>query len=379
MKNVVILGSTGSIGQNALRVVETLSDQLRVIGLSADKNTSLLLQQAARHNVRNVAVSDMASADDCVKSSPEGIRVFKGNDGLIELAKLPDADIVLCAVVGMAGLAPVLASLSNGIDVALATKEVLVSAGSLVVRAAADNRAQILPVDSEHSAVFQCLDGKPPKDVKRILLTASGGPFAQNPNVDFDKVTVAEALDHPRWNMGKKVTVDSATLMNKGLEIMEAHWLFGLPFSVIDVVVHPQSIVHSVVEFVDGSMLAQMSQPDMRFAIQHALTYPQRMNGNLPQLDLTEVGTLHFEQPDSGRFPCLAMARTAGDTGGTMPAVLNAANEIAVENFLEGTIPFSGIWHTIENVMKQHDVVAEPGLEEIISADRWARKVAGAA
>jgi 1-deoxy-D-xylulose-5-phosphate reductoisomerase len=277
--------------------------------------------------------------------------------------------------------------------VALATKEVLVAAGAIVTEAAARHGGRILPVDSEHSAVFQCLEnrgqrsgvrGQKPEaggqhpEVKRIILTASGGPFALKPDIDFDKVTVSEALRHPRWNMGKKVTVDSATLMNKGLEIMEAHWLFGVPVEKIDVVVHPESIVHSMVEFVDGSVLAQLSLPDMRFAIQYALTYPERVDGRLPALDLAQMGPLHFKEPDEKGFPCLRLAREAARAGGTMPAVLNAANEIAVQKFLDGKTTFSGIGRLVEGVMAQHKVKTKPDWNDMIEADAWARKTAEA-
>jgi 1-deoxy-D-xylulose-5-phosphate reductoisomerase len=287
-----------------------------------------------------------------------------------------EADIVLCAVVGTAGLKPAMAAIRNGTDVALATKEILVAAGGIVTAACRRHNSRLLPVDSEHSAIFQCLDGAGRGQVARILLTASGGPFESRPDVDLNTVGVDEALDHPRWNMGKKVTVDSATLMNKGLEIMEAKWLFGVGLDQIDVVVHPESIVHSLVEFVDGSVMAQLSVPDMRFAIQYAFTYPERLHGGLPELDLARMGSLNFRKPDPGRFPCLGLALEAARRGGTMPAVLNAANEVAVHRFLDGRIAFSGIWRTVESTMRKHDVINDPGLEEIIRSDAWARSTA---
>ena len=309
-----------------------------------------------------------------------GIHVHAGVSGLEEVAALEDADIVLCAVVGIAGLQPVLSALSCGKNVALATKEVLVAAGGIVTKACAASGAALLPVDSEHSAVFQCLQGRAGPHprmaadaVRRIVLTASGGAFGSRSDIDFSTVTVQEALEHPTWNMGRKVTVDSATLMNKGLEIIEAHWLFGMPVDRIGVVVHPESIVHSMVEFVDGSVVAQMSVPDMRFAIQYALTYPERIDGGLPELDLTQTAALSFREPDEDRFPCLRLARKAGERGGTLPAVLNAANEVAVERFLGGEIPFSGIWRMVEGTMERHDVVDEPALEQVLKADAWAR------
>lgn len=375
-KKIVILGSTGSIGENALRVVAALPSKLQVIGMASRTNTARLLAQADEFKVRQLAVADPEAADTIKGDLARGTRLHSGPEGVEELAATPNADMVLCALVGIAGLKPVLAALRQGTDVAIATKEVLVAAGQMVMECAAKNKARLLPVDSEHSAIFQCLEGKPPASIRRLILTASGGPFAHRHDMDFDKVTAAQALKHPRWNMGRKVTVDSATLMNKGLEIMEAHWLFGIPYDRIDVVIHPESIVHSLVEFVDGSVLAQLSPPDMRFAIQHALTWPERADGGLPRLDLAALQTLNFSTPDPLRFPCLGLARRAAITGGTMPCVLNAANEIAVEQFLDGTIPFSGIWHTVEAVMNRHTSIAKPRLEQIHKADHWARQEA---
>jgi 1-deoxy-D-xylulose-5-phosphate reductoisomerase len=329
------------------------------------------------------------------------MKIHCGAAGVEELAALEGADVVLCAMVGMAGLKPVLAAVRNGTDVALATKEVLVAAGRIVTEAARKHNARLLPVDSEHSAIFQCLQTSVrclpsvalakegsvfsvqeseirdlKSEIRRLLLTASGGPFAGRPEMNFDKVTVAQALNHPRWNMGRKVTVDSATLMNKGLEIMEAHWLFGVPVDRIEVVIHPESIVHSMVEFVDGSVLAQLSPPDMRFAIQYALTCPERVDGKLPSLDLAATKGLHFYAPDEKRFPCLRLASEAARIGGTMPAALNAANEVAVQKFLDGKIAFSGIWKLVEKVIKRHHVIRNPQLDEIIEADFWARTLA---
>jgi len=387
MKKIVILGSTGSIGQSALRVVKALAPRIDVVGLGVNRGYRQVLQQAEQFQVRHVAVADAASARHCAEAAPAQLRVHAGAEGLRELATLPEADLVLCAVVGMAGLRPVLAAVQAGKTVALATKEVLVAAGAIVMDACRRHNAQMLPVDSEHSAIFQCLQGRPraaaragePHDeVRRLLLTASGGPFAARPDVDLRKVTVAEALAHPRWSMGRKVTVDSATLMNKGLEIMEAHWLFGVPVDRVDVVIHPESIVHSMVEFVDGSVLAQMSLPDMRFAIQYALMYPERVDGRLPALDVAGLGALHFSAPDPARFPCLGLARQAAASGGTMPVVLNAANEVAVQQFLDQRIALTGIWRIVEGVMEQHSVVAVPSLEDIVAADDWARHTAGA-
>lgn len=375
-KKIIILGSTGSIGENALRVVAALPSQLKVIGMASRTNTARLLAQASEFKVRQLAVGDPLAADAARSLLARGTTLHSGPGGVEALAARKDADLVLCALVGMAGLKPVLAALRQGTDVAIATKEVLVAAGPMVMDCAARHKARLLPVDSEHNAIFQCLEGKPPSSIRRLILTASGGPFASRHDLDFDTVTAAQALKHPRWNMGQKVTVDSATLMNKGLEIMEAHWLFGIPYDRIDVVIHPESVVHSLVEFVDGSVLAQLSPPDMRFAIQHALTWPERSDGGLPKLDLASLGALHFSPPDPLRFPCLGLARRAAITGGTMPCVLNAANEIAVEEFLAGNISFSGIWHTVEAVMNRHTSLAKPNLEKIHKADLWARQEA---
>ena len=397
MKKVVILGSTGSIGENALKVVRALPSRLRVVGLSACRNTGRLLEQAREFEVDTVAVADPGAARSCSAEAGSGLRVLQGESGLEELAALDEADIVLCSVVGMAGLKPVLSALDRGRDVALATKEVLVAAGAIVARTCRRTGARLLPVDSEHSAVFQCLagcaareGGRSPADggtmvagqgarlgeVKRIILTASGGPFMSRPEVDLESVTPEQALAHPRWRMGSKVTVDSATLMNKGLEMMEAHWLFGVPLQNIDIMVHPESIVHSMVEFVDGTLMAQMSLPDMRFAIQYALTYPDRVEGNLPPLDLASTGALHFFKPDEERFPCLSLAREAAGRGGSLPAVLNAANEVAVGKFVGGELTFPGIWRVVARVTGEHRVIDEPDLEQIVGADAWARREA---
>ena len=376
MKKIVILGSSGSIGENALRVAAALPEQLQIVGLAVDRNVDRVLEQALELGIANIAVADPAAAKDCASRAPNGVTVLAGADGPAELAAMDDVDTVLCAVVGTAGLKPVMAALDKGTNVALATKEVLVAAGKIVTETATRTGARLMPVDSEHSAVFQCLEGRDMSSVRRILLTASGGPFASQPDIDLDKVTVEQALNHPSWRMGKKVTVDSATLMNKGLEIMEAQWLFGAPLDKIDVIIHPESIVHSMVELVDGAVIAHMGPPDMRFAIQYALTWPERVDSGLPHLDLAQSGGLHFDVPDESRFRCLALAREAANAGGTMPAVLNAANEVAVKRFLDGQIPFSGIWQVVETVMKKHSIVNEPALDDILEADKWARQIA---
>lgn len=373
-KNLVILGSTGSIGESALRVVAACPGRFRVVGLAAATRVERLMEQVRQFSVTRVAVSDPESARRAALMAPKDLEVLFGPEGLNILAAMESADIVLVCVVGMAGLSPVLTALGQGTDVALATKEVLVAAGQKVMAAAGAAGARLLPVDSEHSAIFQCLGGQGAERVRRIVLTASGGPFAHNPRQDLEKVTVAEALKHPRWNMGRKVTVDSATMMNKGLEIIEAHWLFGVPLERIEVVIHPESIVHSLIEFQDGNVLAQLSVSDMRFAIQLAFTWPERLDGGLPALDIARLGALHFTAPDEERFPSLRIARAAAKAGGTMPAVLNAANEIAVHEFLGGNLSFPGIWRTVERTLSRHTFVADPELPEIMAADAWARQ-----
>lgn len=383
-KKVVILGSTGSIGENVLRVVQALPDRLEVVGLAVYRGVSRVLEQTAAFDVKHVAVADEDAATEARRLAPSGVTVHAGQEGVAELATMAEADVVVCAIVGVAGLAPVMAAIENGKDIALATKEVLVSAGDIVMRAAAQSGSCLLPVDSEHSAIFQCLGAEASAShtaerIRRLILTASGGPFGEQDDVDFDRVTVDEALQHPRWHMGRKITIDSATLMNKGLEVLEGHWLFGVPLDRIDVVIHPQSIVHSLVEFRDGSTLAQMSVPDMRFAIQYALTYPDRAPASLPEMDLAEIGALTFLRPDESRFPCLALAREAGRCGGTMPAVLNAANETAVEKFLARKLSFSGIWSLVAHVMSRHHVGPVTNLNDVLQADRWARETARAA
>ncbi len=375
---LVILGSTGSIGESALRVAASLPGRLRVVGLAAQYRAERLIEQAVQFQVPRVALADPAAAERAARLAPPGLTVTGGPDALEALALEAAADIALVALVGIAGLKPVLAALGRGIDVALATKEVLVAAGPMVLAAVRRGGARLLPVDSEHNAIFQCLAGRPPDHVRRLILTASGGPFARDRSIDLDRVSVAEALQHPRWRMGRKISIDSATMMNKGLEIIEARWLFGIPLDRIDVVLHPESIVHSLVEFRDGGLLAQMSASDMRYAIQSALTWPDCLDGGLPPLDLAQLGALHFGKPDEARFPCLPLARAAAQTGGTMPAVLNAANEVAVQAFLAGHLSFPGIWRTVEATLNGHRAAPEPNLQAVVEADRWARAEARA-
>ncbi|MDD5708352.1 MAG: 1-deoxy-D-xylulose-5-phosphate reductoisomerase [Kiritimatiellae bacterium] len=393
MKSLAILGSSGSIGESTLQVVAESPERLRVTGLAVHHSIGKLLEQARRFDVRLLAVADVAAAREARRQLPAGTQLLEGEAGVAELAATADADVVVGAMVGMAGLKPVLAALRAGRHVALATKEALVAAGEIVMRERAQRGVRLLPVDSEHSAIFQCLQSPafapacvrdreaPPGQyaetrVRRLLLTASGGPFAARPEIDLKRVTVAEALRHPRWSMGRKISVDSATMMNKGLEIMEAHWLFNLPLTAIGVIVHPESIVHSLVEFNDRAMLAQLSLPDMRHAIHYALSWPDREPVALPALDLARLARLHFAEPDEGRFPCLRLARAAAAAGGTAPAALNAANEVAVAAFLAGRLTFAGIWETVEKVLDAHQPVAKPSLEEIFEADAWARRQA---
>jgi 1-deoxy-D-xylulose-5-phosphate reductoisomerase len=376
MKNVVLLGSTGSIGTSAIKVAEDLPDRIRLIGLAAGNNVELLVKQTHKHRPAVVSLSDPAKARELQSALGASTKVLAGHEGLIELATMPEADIVLIAIVGTAGLQPALAAIRAGKDIAVASKEILVMAGEIVMREARKHGVRVLAVDSEHSAIFQCLDGKPPESVRALWLTASGGPFRATPKEEFAAITVERALKHPSWVMGRKITIDSATLFNKGLEMIEARWLFDIEMARVQVVVHPQSVVHSMVEFVDGSMLAQMSTPDMCLPIQYALTYPDRVCSSRVQTNLAALGQLTFEPPDPERFPALKLARQAGETGGTLPAVLNAANEVAVEAFLHRRITFLQISEVVVRTMSRHTVVAHPGLPQILEADRWAREEA---
>jgi 1-deoxy-D-xylulose-5-phosphate reductoisomerase len=373
MKNVVLLGSTGSIGTSAIKVAEDLPDRIRLIGLAAGTNAELLVKQTLRHRPQAISIQDPAKARELETMLGTTTRVHSGTEGLLALATLPAADIVLVAIVGTAGLHPALAAIRAGKDIAVASKEILVMAGETVMSEARKHGVRVLAVDSEHSAVFQCLDGKPASSVRRLWLTASGGPFRQTPREEFAGITVERALKHPSWVMGRKITIDSATLFNKGLEMIEARWLFDIDIGRVRVVVHPQSVVHSMVEFIDGSILAQLSTPDMCLPIQYALTYPDRAGSDRVQTDFAKLGSLTFEEPDVGRFPALNLARRAGEVGGTMPAVLNAANEVAVEAFCNCRISFEQISQTVAGVMERHQWIAHPALEEILSADAWAR------
>ena len=376
MKKVVILGSTGSIGTSTIKVAEDLPEHIRLVGLAAGNNTSLLLEQAFKHKPEAVCISDPAKAKEIRAALGAGTKVFSGEEGLIELATLPSANIVLIAIVGTAGLKPALAAIRAGKDIAVASKEILVMAGEAVMTEAPKHGVRVLAVDSEHSAIFQCLDNKPCISVRKLWLTASGGPFRKTPKEEFASITVERALKHPSWVMGRKITVDSATLFNKGLEMIEARWLFDIEMDRVGVVVHPQSVIHSMVEFVDGSIIAQLSTPDMCLPIQYALTYPERVSSNRVQTDFPKIGSLTFEEPDLDRFPSLNLARRAGATGGTLPAVLNAANEIAVEAFCARKISFPEITEVVADTMNSHRNTTHPSLAEILSADKWAREKA---
>lgn len=382
-RRLVVLGSTGSVGRAALDVVRRVRSAgtaLEIVGLSAQSSVGLLIEQIREIRPAAVAVGTPQAAGALRVAVPEWRGdVLVGPDGLAALAPATGADMVLVAVVGIAGLGPTLAALHAGADIALATKEVLVAGGSLVMSAAARHGRRLLPVDSEHSAIFQCLAGTASRDVARLWLTASGGPFRHLSEDALAEVSPEQALRHPTWRMGKKVTVDAATLMNKGLEIIEAHWLFGVDQEKIEVVIHPQSLIHSCVEFVDGSILAQIGPHDMRLPIQYALTYPERLPGAAAPLDLRTIGALDFEPPDPIRFPCLAYARAALLQGGTAPAALNAANEVAVQSFLDGRIGFAEIPRLVRTILDHHRPRPAASLDAVLEADGEARALAEAA
>src|SRR5881392_2613873 len=369
MKKVVLLGSTGSIGTSTIKVAEDLPERIRLVGLAAGNNVELLAAQTRKFEPEAISVSNAEKAKELQNVFGTRCKVFSGDEGLMELATMASADIVLIAIVGTAGLNPALAAIRAGKDIAIASKEILVMAGETVMNEARKHGVRVLAVDSEHSAIFQCLEGRPAASVRRLWLTASGGPFRQTPGADFSNITVERALQHPSWVMGRKITIDSATLFNKGLEMIEARWLFDIEMARVGVVVHPQSVVHSMVEFVDGSMIAQMSTPDMCLPIQYALTYPDRAGSDRVQTSLAKLGSLTFEEPDAERFPALTLARRAGEVGGTLSAVLNAANEVAVEAFVNRKISFLQITETVRRTMDAHKVVAHPTLEQILEAD----------
>ncbi|TET40954.1 MAG: 1-deoxy-D-xylulose-5-phosphate reductoisomerase [Elusimicrobia bacterium] len=376
MKKIAILGSTGSIGVNTLNVVRKLGKGYKITGISAQKNVNLLIKQIIEFRPTIVALGDEGAAQELKKRLRRFRplpRIYEGTSGLIEFARNPVSDFLVSALVGAAGLLPTLAAIEAGKDIALANKEILVMAGDLIIKTAEKRRIKILPLDSEHSAIFQCLRAEKIKNVRRLILTASGGPFYKYKKSQLEKVTVKETLHHPTWQMGKKITVDSATLMNKGLEAIEASHLFGIDINRIDVLIHPQTTVHSLVELVDGSILAQLAIADMRIPIQFALTYPQRYPSRLQGLKLEKIAHLTFQKPNLKNFPCLGLALKAGRIGGTMPVVLNAADEIAVEAFLVGKIKLTDIPKIIESVMAEHKVNKKPSLKKILETDHWTR------
>jgi 1-deoxy-D-xylulose-5-phosphate reductoisomerase len=383
-RGIAILGSTGSIGCNSLRVIESLgAERFNVVALAAGRNVKVLADQIERHHPELVSVDTEESAAqlkaELMARSVTAPRLVCGEGGLVEVATHELADCVISATVGAVGFVPTLRALEAGKRVALANKETLVMAGELMTRAAQKSGAELLPVDSEHNALHQCLRGEKRSEVRRIILTASGGPFRTRDKVTISRATVAEAMKHPTWNMGAKITIDSATLMNKGLEVIEAHWLFGFEADEIGIVVHPESVVHSMIEMVDGSVIAQMGVTDMRHAIQYALTYPERFPSELPSLDLAKLSSLHFEAPDLERFPCIALAYRALETGGTLPAAMNAANEEAVHAFIDERIALSDIPRVIEEVMDRHETAPVADLESVLQADRNSRVVAQSA
>jgi 1-deoxy-D-xylulose-5-phosphate reductoisomerase len=377
MKRIVVLGSTGSIGVNTLDVAGMLGAEVEVVGLSTNRDVAGLAKQVLEHRPEAVAVADESVSDEPLrvlgKMSPP---IYRGASGLVELVESTGADLVVNALVGASGIEPTLAGIAAGKDIAIANKECLVSAGEVVVGEARRRGVELIPVDSEHSAIHQCLRGEPGAGIRKIILTASGGPFIDTPASEMAGVRALDALNHPTWSMGEKVTIDSATLLNKGFEVIEAHWLFGVDADRIEVLVERKSVVHSLVEFVDGSVMALLSMPDMRLPIQYALTYPNRVETSLPKLSLKDLGGIAFEEPDRERFPCLDLAFEAVRRGGTVPAVLSAADEIAVAAFLDGRVGFSDIYPMLRDVMAAHEARSSETLEAVMEADRWARREA---
>ena len=371
--NIAILGSTGSIGRSTLDVIASFPDRFKITYLTAHRNADLLAEQARRFRPHGIVVRDGASADRLRSILDGSIEILVGEEGLNQAVGRSDVDTVVSSLVGFAGLVPTLEAIEAGKDIALANKETLVVAGELVMERVRARGVKLLPIDSEHSAILQCLQGEDTKSVARLILTASGGPFLNVDREEFFQITPAQALRHPTWKMGAKITIDSATLMNKGLEVIEAHWLFGLPADSIDVVIHPQSIIHSMVEFVDGSIKAQMGIPDMKLPIQYALTYPERPKSAFKRLDFAALERMTFFEPDLEKFRCLAIAFEALKSGGTALAVMNAANEVAVHEFLEGRISFSAIPEMIHTALATHSAIPHPQLDDILRADRETR------
>lgn len=374
MKKISILGSTGSIGTQTLEVCENLGD-VQVMGLSVNKNIKLAEEQIRKFKPKLVSVVDEDAAKELkIAVSDTDTKIISGRESMSEISAMPEIDTVVTSVVGIAGLEPTMAAIKSGVNIALANKETLVTAGSIVIDAAKENNVSILPVDSEHSAIFQCIGSHSKEQINRLIITASGGSFYGKTADELENVTVKEALNHPNWSMGQKITIDSATLMNKGLEVIEAHWLFDMGYDNIDVVVHRESIIHSLVEFKDLSVLAQMGLPDMKLPIHYALCYPDRVPSDIKPLNLWELGKLTFAKPDMETFRCLPLAIKAGKDGGTMPTVLNGANEVAVELFLKGKIKFNDIFKIVENALSNHKNVLNPTLDDIIDTDRYVRE-----
>ena len=372
MKKISILGSTGSIGVNALNVVDNQRDDFNVIGLSAYKNSKLLVEQVKKYEPEFVSIVDAEAAHRLEQElGTFDVKILKGREGLLELSSYGNVDLMLNALVGSSGMEPTINAIRSKVDVALSNKESLVMAGSIITNLANKTNVKIYPVDSEHSAIWQCLVGEDTKEINKIILTGSGGPFRELPIEKFNTITLDQALNHPNWEMGKKITIDSATMMNKGLEVIEAQWLFNMPTEKIKIVIHPQSIIHSMVEFKDKSIKAQLGLPDMKIPIQYALTYPSHCETDWDELDLTEIQSLTFEKPDFIKFPCMKLAFDVLNTGGTAPAVLNVANEQAVYRFLKQEINFNEIPSIIEIACEKHDFVSDPSIDDILNIEKW--------
>ena len=372
MKHLSILGSTGSIGTQTLDIVRQFPDEFKVVGLTANRNSDLLLKQIKEFKPKAVAIMDKSKADGLLNFS--SCQVYSGIEGLNKIAALNEADTVVNALVGSAGIEPTYNAIKSKKNIALANKEALVAAGSVIMEEVKKNNINLMPIDSEHSAIFQCLNGKNIKEVDKITITCSGGPFKNHTRQQLENATAQDALKHPTWSMGNKITIDSATLMNKGFEVIEAHWLYGIDYEKIKIVIHPQSIVHSLVEFVDKSVIAQLGMPDMKIPIQYALTYPKRLESSNPQLDLPKIKALEFKEPDFEMFPCLKYAYEAGTAGGTLPAAMNAANEAAVYAFLNGKIRFLDIQRLIRRMMDSHTLIKNPSLKDILESDKKTRE-----
>jgi len=373
MKNIAVLGATGSIGRNTLEIVKSLPDKFKARVISGKANINLLEKQINQFHPKFVVVMDEKTRNQLRNSiSDKRVKIEYGHESLVKISTLDEVDIVVSAITGITGLIPTLEAIKKGKHIAIAAKELLVTAGEIMLKEVKKRGVKFVPVDSEHNAIFQCLEGRDKKNIKRIILTASGGPFYKEKNLH--DISPEQALAHPVWEMGRKISIDSATLMNKGLEVIEAHWLFGIDIPKIEIIIHPECIIHSMVEFIDGSVFALLGIPDMKMPIQYALTYPERMPTQLKPLDLTEISLLHFSVPNFNKFPCLKLAYEAGTIGGTMPTVLNSANDVAVNLFLKKKIKFTDIPKTIEKVMNKHNVVRDPCLNDILGSDAWARK-----